>query len=235
VVAAEGGGEGGRFEAAEVGFAVALEELGDGGSGAGLEVGVEVQEAPVEAGGEKAADGGLARSHEAGEDEAAEMRGDRLGAGLVDGLTLRGGFGLGFGLSGHGLSLQVFRENERAATFLGCGSGRSMTLRVLGIFRDACEDSTGRRVAPIGEGKDRKSERARHAGDKGTARGGDIARVTVILCCLQWRGGGDGGGGLFCAGAAGGVVVVAEGRHGMPEQWPSVKMWRHWKLGYFGL
>ncbi len=30
---------------------------------------------------------------------------------------------------------------------------------------------------------------------------------------------------------AGGVVVVAEvfgGRHGLPQRWPSVKMWRHW-------
>jgi hypothetical protein len=62
--------------------------------------------------------------------------------------------------------LQVFRENERAATFLGCGSGRSMTLRVLGVFRDACEDSAGRWVAPIAEGKDRKSELARHASPK---------------------------------------------------------------------
>ncbi len=44
VVAAEGGGEGGGFEAAEVGFAVALEELGDGGSGAGFEMGVEIEE-----------------------------------------------------------------------------------------------------------------------------------------------------------------------------------------------
>ena len=75
VVGAEGGGEGGGFEAAEVGFAVALEELGDGGAGAGLEVGVEVEEVPGEAGGEEAAYGGLACSHKAGEDEAAEVGG----------------------------------------------------------------------------------------------------------------------------------------------------------------
>jgi hypothetical protein len=34
------------------GLAVALEELGDRGAGASLEVGVQVEEAPVEAGGE---------------------------------------------------------------------------------------------------------------------------------------------------------------------------------------
>ena len=50
-----------------MGFAVALEELGDGGSGAGFEVGVEVEEGPVEAGGEEAADGGLARDADFGE------------------------------------------------------------------------------------------------------------------------------------------------------------------------
>ena len=71
VVVAQGGGEGGGFEAAEVGFAVALEELGDGGVGACFEVGVEVEEGPVEAVGEEAADGGLACAHEAGEDESA--------------------------------------------------------------------------------------------------------------------------------------------------------------------
>src|ERR1700733_12296693 len=134
---------------------MALEELWDGGSGAGFEVGVEVEELPAEAGGEEAADGGLACSHEAGEDEAAEMGGDGSGAELAGGhVFCRGfclcfglslGFGLDFSLGGrHCLSLQVFREKERAATFLGCGSGRSMTLRVPGGFRDACEDSAGR-------------------------------------------------------------------------------------------
>ena len=89
VVVAEGGGEGGGFEAAEVGFAVVGEELGDGGAGACFEVGVEVEEAPVEAGGEEASDGGLACSHEAGEDEALEMRGD----GGVGGFSFDGGLG----------------------------------------------------------------------------------------------------------------------------------------------
>src|SRR5260370_12258777 len=63
VVLAEGGGESGGFEAAEMGLAVALEELGDGGAGASLEVGVEVEEAPVEAGGEGGGDGGVSRSY----------------------------------------------------------------------------------------------------------------------------------------------------------------------------
>lgn len=78
--------------------------MGDGGSGAGFKVGVEVEEAPVETGGEEAADGGLACSHEAGEDEAAEMRGDWGGAGLVVGHVLSLGFGLG---GRHCLSLMV--------------------------------------------------------------------------------------------------------------------------------
>ena len=56
-----------------MGFAVTLEELGNGGSGARFEVGVEVEEGPVETGGEEAADGGLARSHEAGEGETTEV------------------------------------------------------------------------------------------------------------------------------------------------------------------
>ena len=119
VVAAESGGEGGGFEAAEVGLAVLCEELGDGGAGAGFEVGVEVEEAPVEAGGEEAAYGGLARSHEAGEDEAAEMRGGEVGAGLVvwhvlclaPVLGFGMGLGLRFGLGGrHCLSLVMVRE-----------------------------------------------------------------------------------------------------------------------------
>jgi hypothetical protein len=117
VVLAEGGGEGGGFEAAEVGFAVALEELWDGGSGAGFQVGVEVEEVPSDAGGEEAPDGGLACSHEASEDEAAEVRGGEgggtgLNAGVGVGLYFGHGFGLGFRLGlgfgwggRHGLSL----------------------------------------------------------------------------------------------------------------------------------
>ncbi len=49
----EGAGEGGGLEAAEVRLAVLLEEVGDGGAGAGFEVGVEVEEGPAELGGEK--------------------------------------------------------------------------------------------------------------------------------------------------------------------------------------
>jgi len=99
VVAGEGGGEGGGLKAAETSLAVALEELGDGGSGAVLQVGVDVEEGPADACGEDAADGGLARSHEAGEDDAAKMRRDgREGGGC--------GLGQGVGLGGrHGLSL----------------------------------------------------------------------------------------------------------------------------------
>ena len=44
-------------------------------AGALLEVGVEVEEGPAEAGGEEASDGGFAGAHEAGEDEALEPGG----------------------------------------------------------------------------------------------------------------------------------------------------------------
>jgi len=79
---AEGGGEGGGLEAAEAGFAVALEELGDCGSGALLEVSVEVEEVPAELGREKTADGGFAGSHEAGEDETFKVCGNKDGGGV---------------------------------------------------------------------------------------------------------------------------------------------------------
>jgi len=62
---------------------VTLEELGDGGSGAVLEMGVEVEEVPAEALGEEAADGGLAGAHEAGEDETFKVRRDGDGGGLI--------------------------------------------------------------------------------------------------------------------------------------------------------
>jgi hypothetical protein len=42
----------------------------------------------------------------------------------------------------------------------------SKTLKDLGVFRDACEDSAGRRVAPIAEGKRRELDPARHAAYK---------------------------------------------------------------------
>jgi len=80
---AEGRGEGGGLEAAEAGFAVALEELWDGGSGAALEVGVEVEEAPADAVDEEEADSGLAGNPEAGEDETFKVRGDSDGGGLI--------------------------------------------------------------------------------------------------------------------------------------------------------
>ena len=88
VGAAEGRGEGGRFELAEAGFAVGGEDVRDGEAGAGFDVGIEVEEVPAEALGEQAADGGLAGAHEAGEDEAAEVSGGARGDGWV-----RGGLG----------------------------------------------------------------------------------------------------------------------------------------------
>ena len=56
---------------AEGRFAVAREELGDGYASFGLDYVVHIDEAPTEAGGDKRADGGFARAHEAGEDDAA--------------------------------------------------------------------------------------------------------------------------------------------------------------------
>src|SRR5208283_1685333 len=103
VVAAKGGGEVGGLKLAEVGFAVGGEDGGDGEAGARFDVGVEVKKLPVEAGGEQAADGGLACAHEAGEDEAAEMRGQgRSGVGS--------GGGLGGGLGVHCGSLELMRQ-----------------------------------------------------------------------------------------------------------------------------
>jgi len=64
---AESRSEGGGFESAEAGFTLFGEELRDGGSGARFEVGVEIEEVPVEAVGKEAADGGFSCSHESGE------------------------------------------------------------------------------------------------------------------------------------------------------------------------
>src|SRR5579862_9260612 len=100
-------------------------------------MGVEVEELPAEAGGEETADGGLARSHEAGEDEPAEMGGSLDGAGLVVGhdLGLGLGLGLGFGLDGrHCLSLLMVPKMKDPQP-LGCGSGSSKTLKVFRCFQ----------------------------------------------------------------------------------------------------
>jgi hypothetical protein len=99
VGAGQGGDESGGLETAEAGFAVVTEELGDGLSGAVLEVGIEVEEVPGEAGGEEAADGGFAGAHEAGEDQTFKMNGD-------DGSRDLGWFGEGGGWCGrHGFSV----------------------------------------------------------------------------------------------------------------------------------
>lgn len=79
----------GGFESAEVGFAVCFEERGDGRPGAGFEMGVEIEELPVEEFGQDAADGGLAGAHKPGEDDAPEGRGK--GNGLDFGWNRVGG------------------------------------------------------------------------------------------------------------------------------------------------
>ncbi len=101
-----------------MGFAVALEELGDGGAGAGFEVGVEVEEAPFKTGGEETADGGLACSHEAGEDETAEVDWNEGLAGLAVGHVGCLVFYLGFGLGGrHCLSLLMVQKMKEPQPF----------------------------------------------------------------------------------------------------------------------
>jgi hypothetical protein len=72
VAATQGRGEGGGLETTELGFTMEREELRDGGTGALLEVGVEIKEVPAQAVGEEASDGGLTRSHEAGEDKTTD-------------------------------------------------------------------------------------------------------------------------------------------------------------------
>ena len=94
VMEAEGGGERGGFKAAEARFPFEGEDFCDGGAGALLKVGVEVQEGPAETGGEKSSDGRLASTHETGEDEAVEIElfGEREGR---EGGWLRDGLGRG--------------------------------------------------------------------------------------------------------------------------------------------
>ena len=72
-------GDGGVLEVAEGGLAAAGEEFGDGAAGFGFDDIVCVEEAPAETRGEERADGGLAGTHEAGEDDAADGSGFRGG------------------------------------------------------------------------------------------------------------------------------------------------------------
>ncbi len=86
---------------AEVRLAVALEDLGDGGAGGELDLGVGVAERQPEAGGQAPPDGGLARPHQPHQHHAAAVRraggepGRRGGGGRV-----RGGSGVPGGRRG---------------------------------------------------------------------------------------------------------------------------------------
>jgi len=142
-----------------VGLPVLGEELWNGSAGAGLEMGVEVEEGPAGASGEEASDGGFTGAHEAGEDETFEVCGNR---------GRRSGVGAGLGRCGgrHGALRSVVLIlccTCKSRDLLGRGSGRSKTLKWLGVFRDACEDSAGRWIAPIAEGKKHGLEATRHA------------------------------------------------------------------------
>ncbi len=72
-------GDGGVFDVAEGGLAVAGEDFGDGHAGFGLDDVVNVEEAPAEARGEERADGAFAGAHEAGEDNEAGSGGAGCG------------------------------------------------------------------------------------------------------------------------------------------------------------
>jgi hypothetical protein len=89
------------------------EDGGDGEAGARLDVGVEVEEVPVEAGGEQAADGGLAGAHESGEDKAAEMRGLGRG-GMGSGGGVGGGLGVHCGSLGKGNGKSKDNDNSKS-------------------------------------------------------------------------------------------------------------------------
>src|SRR6185437_12448809 len=71
--AAESGGQSGGFEAAEVGLAGALGELGNSGGSALLKVGGKIEGGPAKTGGEGTADCRLSGSHESCENEAAKV------------------------------------------------------------------------------------------------------------------------------------------------------------------
>ena len=64
-------GDGLMLPLAEGGLAVAGEDFGDGHASLGLDHVVHVEEAPAQASGDERTDRGLARAHEAGEDDAA--------------------------------------------------------------------------------------------------------------------------------------------------------------------
>ena len=107
----EGVGEGRGFHAAEMSFAVAGEELGNGGAGAGFDVLIEVEEVPAQGSGEQPADGGFAGSHKADEDDTFER--DRKGGGL--GWSLGGSLGgeCGWGGGDHHGSLLWWGDKQK--------------------------------------------------------------------------------------------------------------------------
>ena len=67
-------GDGRMFAVTEGSFAVAGEDVGDSGAGFGLDHVVHIDEVPAEARCDQRTDGGFARAHEAGENDAARWR-----------------------------------------------------------------------------------------------------------------------------------------------------------------
>jgi len=74
-------GDGCMFAVAEGCFAVARKELGDGAAGLGFDDVIHIDKAPTELRRDERANGGFARAHEAGEDDAAWGR--PVGAGRI--------------------------------------------------------------------------------------------------------------------------------------------------------
>ena len=74
-------GDGGMFAVAEGGFAVTCKDFGDGRLVLGFDHIVDIDEFPAKTACDERADGGFARAHEAGQDDAARS-GDETRVGL---------------------------------------------------------------------------------------------------------------------------------------------------------
>ncbi len=105
--AAESRGEGRGFKLAKAVFSVEGEDGGNGEASSRFDVSVEVEKLPVEAGGQQTANGRLASTHEAGEDEAAKM-GERP----CSDMRLWGGLGGGLGVHNGSLGVPAYAANE---------------------------------------------------------------------------------------------------------------------------
>lgn len=92
MIAGKGRSERTGFQTAEARFAMLLEDVADGGSGALFQMGVQIQELPTDPLGKEATEGGFAGSHEAGENDAPEIwrQGSGCGCCCGGGIELNG-------------------------------------------------------------------------------------------------------------------------------------------------